>query len=465
MKKLAIVLVLTILLSGCGKITPNNKSTPEAKPTVTASGQPEKEIDLEKTAKALVTDLSEEKFEEVQKNYVYDAKMSQLLDENFLKNKLWGELIRTYGKFIEISEVTAGEISGYRVVDVTTSFEKGKVYIKVIFDKESKIAGLNYAPYAESSSIIPANADTTSLPSDIAEKEISFGKPGFELTGTLTTPKHSQDYPVVIFVHGSGPNDRDETIGPNKPFRDLAWGLAQKGIASLRYDKRTRVHAAKMDITKLTVYEETVEDAGLAVQFLKSNNVTSGKLFIIGHSLGGMLMPRIADETKSAFGYIIMAGCVTPLEDLYLEQITYISGLDEGVSKEEQQTIDMISAMRSNIKNLKTTTDFTSDKLLGTPASYWLDLKDYNPAKKAKSIEKPLLILQGERDYQVTMREFDLWKADLKGKKNVSFKSYSGLNHLFIEGTGKPSPQEYEIAGKVDARVINDISSWINNQI
>lgn len=123
--------------------------------------------------------------------------------------------------------------------------------------------------------------------------------------------------------------------------------------------------------------------------------------------------------------------------------------------------LEAYKAMRDNIKALKPGSDTPPEQLFGTPASYWLDLMDYNPAKAAKAIEKPLLVLQGERDYQVTMEEFELWKDSLGQKSNVTFKSYKGLNHLMIHGEGTPDPQEYNIPGKVDDQVIEDIASWV----
>jgi fermentation-respiration switch protein FrsA (DUF1100 family) len=71
-----------------------------------------------------------------------------------------------------------------------------------------------------------------------------------------------------------------------------------------------------------------------------------------------------------------------------------------------------------------------------------------------------MLILQGERDYQVTMRDFALWKAALGERKNVTLRSYAKLNHLFTAGEGKSTPAEYA-SGHVDAPVVEDIARWI----
>ena len=132
-----------------------------------------------------------------------------------------------------------------------------------------------------------------------------------------------------MLVHGSGPNDRDETLGPNKPFRDLAWGLADRGIAVLRYDKRTSVYGGKMAGNKnLTVREETIDDALLAVKLLRGRpDIDPKRIFILGHSLGGMVAPRIGADDPSLAGLIILAGATRPLPDVAREQLEYIASL------------------------------------------------------------------------------------------------------------------------------------------
>ncbi|MGH9411173.1 MAG: hypothetical protein ACRD1V_17155, partial [Vicinamibacterales bacterium] len=97
------------------------------------------------------------------------------------------------------------------------------------------------------------------------------------------------------------------------------------------------------------------------------------------------------------------------------------------------------------------------------PASYWLDLRGYDPPTAAKAVKQPMLILQGERDYQVTMDDFAKWKAALGSRPNVAFKSYPALNHLMIAGTGKSLPAEYNTPGHVDAHVVEDIAAWLTS--
>lgn len=118
----------------------------------------------------------------------------------------------------------------------------------------------------------------------------------YKLPGRFTFPKEGKNFPIVILVHGSGPHDMDETIGPNKPFKDLAEGLASKGVATLRYYKRTKRYPNEvMKEPEINIYNEVVDDALEAIKLAAAHDkLDEKKLFVLGHSLGGMLAPKIA---------------------------------------------------------------------------------------------------------------------------------------------------------------------------
>ena len=217
--------------------------------------------------------------------------------------------------------------------------------------------------------------------------------------------------------------------------------------------------------TKLTVYEETILDALAAADLLrKTEKIDAKNVFILGHSLGGMLIPRIANADSKNTGFIIMAGPTRPLEDLLVEQIEYISLLDGSLSDEEKANLDQIKSKVQKIKKLTPeNSSQMTEKFLGAGADYWLDLKGYDPAEAAKSIDRPILILQGGRDYQVTTVDFNGWKKTLSKKDNVEFKLYPAHNHLLIPGKDKCTPAEYQNVGHVDIEVIDDIVTWLKS--
>jgi dienelactone hydrolase len=297
---------------------------------------------------------------------------------------------------------------------------------------------------------------------------VGAGTP-WALPATLTLPTGTGPFPAVVLVHGSGPNDRNETLGPNKPFQDLAWGLASQGIAVLRYDKRTLVRRDKMiQLPNLTVKEETIDDAVAAAALLRgTRDIDPKRIFVLGHSLGGMLVPRIGLADKSGIaGFIVFAGATRPLEEEWVRQYEYIYGLHGQITPQEQAEIDEYKRQAARIKQLSAADVARNNKelLLYIPPSYWLDLRGYFPPAAALKLKQPLLILQGERDYNVTMDAFHDWQQALAKRADVSFKSYSKLDHLFLEGTGPASDADYARPRNIPKYVVDDIAEWIKKQ-
>lgn len=291
------------------------------------------------------------------------------------------------------------------------------------------------------------------------EIELTFGLPQFPLPGTLTLPRGDGPFPAVVLVHGSGPQDRDETTGPNKPFRNLAWGLASRGIAVFRYDKRTLVHGAAMAVDPtMTVDDETIVDAVEAVRMLQERGDIA-KIFIGGHSQGGMLAPYMALQEPSIDGLVLLAANARPIDTLIAEQFEYLLSIDVELDNEA-----MLRALLPDAQRLAARDFDGVDALLGIPVHYWIDFTSRDHVGVARELSQPMLILQGGRDYQVTVAEFELWQEELAGKPNVSFRLYPDLNHLFVPGEGEPSPMEYDIPGFVPEEVISDIANWIHAQ-
>jgi esterase/lipase len=276
-----------------------------------------------------------------------------------------------------------------------------------------------------------------------------------DLKGTLLEAEKSSI--LVVFIHGSGPNDRDETIGPNKPFKDMAEAFQKEGIASYRFDKRTKSNPETFS-DESTVEDEVVVDAVAIVNhFRSSEKFKNHKIIVLGHSLGAFMMPKIANSV-SLDKAVMMAGNARGLQDVIIDQYVYLNSLNP--TKEGENEIATIKKEVSFLTSNKFNTTLSSDELpLGLSAKYWQSLLNYKPLVEVKTVAIPLLILNGERDYQVTMKEFNLWKKTLANTK-AQFISYPKLNHLFIAGEGKPSPEEYSVKGEVDKKVIDDIITF-----
>jgi uncharacterized protein len=398
---------------------------------------------------------------------LFDDTMKAALPDSKLK-EIWETLPKQVGVFQSRSDarLAAGK-DQYQQVIVPLQYEKAALNMLVVVNVNTgQISGLFFQPNQDAQNKLyktPAYVD----PDKFEEKDITFGSEPWKLPGTLTLPKGAGPFPAVVLVHGSGPNDRDETIGPNKPFKDIAQGLASQGIAVLRYDKRTKVYGAVMAKTadQITVKEEVLDDATAAIEFLRQQPGVDPKwVFVLGHSLGGYLAPRIAQGNPNIAGEIILAGAARPLEDLIAEQTQFILDNDQTLSAQQKQL--QLSQIQQQIEAVKTLTAQSSvkDVLFGMSAPYWLDLKIYQPAELARNLIIPLFILQGERDYQVTMQDFEIWKNALAGHDNVQLKSYADLNHLFISGTGKSLPAEYQTPANVSTNVIQDMAAWIQQQ-
>jgi dienelactone hydrolase len=292
---------------------------------------------------------------------------------------------------------------------------------------------------------------------------LKLGPDEAPLNAVLTLPVAGDRLPLVILVHGSGPGDMDETLGPNKPFRDLAEGLATRGIAVLRYDKRTRIYPQNfLSIAKPTVQDEVIDDVDRAVALMKSrSDIDARRIIVLGHSLGGTLAPRIAAANKDVAGLVILAGATRSLPDIMLEQITYLAAVKHASGPEVDRQMAAIRAAVDQARAAKP--GDSGPMILGAPPSYWGDLNHYDPAAVAATLSIPMLILQGDRDYQVRVADVDRFQQALAGHANAEIHVLAGLNHLFMQsqGTGLGTPADYDKAGHIDPEVIERIAGFV----
>jgi dienelactone hydrolase len=309
----------------------------------------------------------------------------------------------------------SARVQNHDVFVFPAEFQDASLNIQISINADGQVAGLYFNPPD------PQPGELLVVTGDI------------RLPATLTVPEGSGPFPAVVLVHGSGPLDRDETVAANAPFKDLAEGLAQRGIATLRYVKRTRQYPKSPVVT---VKEEVIDDAVSALALLRRQpRIDAKRVCVLGHSLGGYLAPRIAQRDSAVAGVILLAGFVRPLEEVVREQLANFGAPPEAMEQFKRTA----------------------------PASYWDDLKGYDPAGAAQKLAVPFLVLQGERDYQVTMKDFELLRAALKGRRDVTLKSYPKLNHLFLEGEGKSLPTEYSTPGHIPAYVLDDIAAFIKS--
>jgi esterase/lipase len=346
---------------------------------------------------------------------------------------------------------------------IAIEFKKEKKLVTILFNQQHRIENLKMMPYTETPFHILKGykgfSEVTDLTTEVKTRD------GLTLGANIAFGDTSkQKSPLVILVQGSGPSDRDETIGPNKIFRDLAQGLAQQGVVSLRYDKRTYAYSNNLTVLNdsLTLYEETINDAIDAVNIARQFTfIDTTQIYIIGHSQGAMCAPKMAELCPKLKGIIMMAAPSKNLVDIIPEQVEYLANLDDSISNQEQMQINSVKWMVEKIKSPTLSNKTPKTMLMGASAKYWKSVLNYNQVETAKKLTLPIFILNGERDYQVRMIEFDTWHEELNKHKNVTYQYYQKLNHLFLEGEGTPNANEYYIPGHIPQYVIDDLVKFI----
>jgi len=388
----------------------------------------------------------------------FNSSITSRITEQQFQNIWEQQVLNRYGNITAIVSTRLTNESGNQNVYVTCNFSKQEnLDIRIVFNSQNRVISLTVVPTQIQ---IPYTPPSYVNQSTFTELSVMVGSGEWMLPGNLTVPNGVGPFPAVVLVQGSGPNDQDETIGPNKPFKDIAWGLASQGIIVLRYVKRTKQYPAQVSaLSNFTVKDETIDDAIAAVSLLNSSPIVNhSRMYVLGHSLGGYLAPRIASQDHRIAGIIILAGPTRPIEDLILEQVRYLANLT-GINESVQ-----IAAVALNVTKIKSLNFTDNETIFGGQKSYWTDLAPYDPVATARTLHIPMMILQGLRDYQVTMEDFARWNETFYRNTSVTLRTYPSLNHLFISGTGVPTNTEYTIPGHVDSEVITDIASWIKNQ-
>ena len=301
-------------------------------------------------------------------------------------------------------------------------------------------------------------------------EKITVGKgTEYPLDGLLTLPDGTKGpVPAVVMVHGSGSSNMDEKVMKLTPFRDLAEGLARHGIASIRYDKRSFVHARKMLKQIITVREETIDDAVLAINILRSDRrIDAERIFILGHSMGAMLAPRIDSEGGDVRGLILMAGTPYRLEDIMVRQLKQ--------ARESKSAMKWIAAIEDKLftkkfDNLYLMSDEEARNKKfagGTTLYYFKEMGQKTAVDFLLQSDKPVLIMQGGRDFQVLADvDYQKFRELLAERSNTYYKLYPQLNHSFVDAFYddiNKAAKEYSTERHIGEEVIMDIVSFISD--
>jgi dienelactone hydrolase len=450
---LAALLLLPAALPPASAQDPTQQSPPQAQPgTDTPSA-----TDAVPLALAVLDEMDAGRFDAVHARF--DERMAATVGADQLK-QIWLSLPVQLGAAKGRGEPRSTTRDGTRIVTVPLMFENATLNASLSFEPDDRISGFLLRPAAP-----PAAAAVPAPPvpegANYREVELRVGDGDTALPATLALPAGDDPFPAVVLVHGSGPQDRDTTIGPNKPFVDIARGLAERGIAVLRYEKRSK--ARPQDYAAgVTIDSETTDDALLAVAALRAQaGIDPKRVFVFGHSQGAMMAPRIGARDPKIAGLILLAAPARPLLDLVIEQNRRLAILNDGkVSDQENAAIQRLTA---SVEAFRSGRELTPAQLpLGMPADYWRSVEAVDPVADAAKIAQPMLILQGGRDIQVVDADWQRWKSAYHDDPRVAFKLYETLTHLAIPGEGKTD--DYQKAGHVAPELIADVAAWIGAQ-
>ena len=364
------------------------------------------------------------------------------------------------GKLLQFGGEETTSTGPYVISTIRVSFEKGDLLLAVTF-LNGKIAGMYFSPIAREKTA------EYEVPQGLMEEDFSVGDPA--LPGTLTLPVGaSSPLPAVVLLHGSGPNDRDESIGQTKMFRDLAEMLAEKGIAVLRYDKRTLVYGGsytQADLKTFTVDEESIRDAVAAAELLRSDPRIS-QVFLVGHSMGAIIAPRIAQENPGLFdGIILLSGTPKTLGEIVLSQnqalVDALPPLTKAIGQIQMQGLRM---EWNNLLN-STEEEAKNKTVFGQPAYYFWEMAQYDTGEILQALDIPVLIINGGRDFQVVDADgIDAWNA-LNLPDNVQVCYYPELNHLLMDPDApeeaRGTVKEYDTPCHVSQEIIAEIAEFI----
>lgn len=295
----------------------------------------------------------------------------------------------------------------------------------------------------------------------------------YTLKGMLTLPDGPGPFPAAVLVHGSGSSNMDEKVGKLTPFKDIAQGLARRGVATIRYDKRSFAHGLKLLMDKrrpITAWEETIEDALLAARLLRADSrIDPGRVFLAGHSMGGMLAPRIECSGGYFAGLILLAGSPRRLEEILLDQTREAAGTMSGLGGRilKKQLIKLQKTFEG-LYGLSDEEAKTRKVGNGTTLYYFKDMGQPTVAQWLEKTHKPMLVMQGGGDVQVKADvDFRLYRELLGGRANVTFRLYPGLGHAFVPAiatSAADAKKEFAKERHIGAQVLDDLADWIHAQ-
>ena len=385
----------------------------------------------------------------------------------------WESLRKTYGQPTEMTLPETYDFGKYYIAVADLAMENGgSLMLQAEYDMDYQLLQLYLYETGE------AFLAHTQMPEGIEEIDVVIGEgTDHELPGKITKPVNVSEADALkaaVLVGGDGSNTMDMKAGNTYLYRDLAWKLAEEGIVSIRFDKRTLVYQEEAldeaaDVSVFTVAWEYTEDAIRAAEVLKTlPYVDESQIWYIGHSQGAQVASRVDTEAGGLFaGFVLINSSPRGWwEVAYDQYINY--GLIDRSSEEIYYLVSKVKTERDFIADgsceKMNEQELAQTFILTRAAGFWVDYRSFDYVAAFKELAKPTFILQGGTDYQITEDvDFAAWQEELAGCDWAEMKSYEGLNHLLVESKGAFAGhyKEYDIPGLADDGALSDIAAFI----
>jgi pimeloyl-ACP methyl ester carboxylesterase len=365
------------------------------------------------------------------------------VDEASLR-EAWDRVARDAGGFKSIDRIETVRVPGFTAVKVRCLGKTSAFEARVTFGD------------AESTTLATAVAVTPAWdppPYADASRFHDEGTAVGSVVGSLALPVGDGPFPAAVLLPASGPLDHDGTMGGTKMYRDIACGLASRGVATVRYDRRS-----KGDLT----LNDDVHDAMAALALLKKNpKVDKKRIYLVGHDEGGRLAPLVAERDRSVAGLALLGVSPRRLEDQLVFRRTQAAKVDGAISPEEKTDIARLAKQAALAKKRAFPRKVKSEDLpLGLPPSYWASMRTYDPLKVLHKVKTPALFIQGDRDFETTAKDLARWKKSLASRPHTDFKSCAGCNHHFVTGSSTSDPADYDKPANVSPALITDLATF-----
>lgn len=250
----------------------------------------------------------------------------------------------------------------------------------------------------------------------VVERYFIFENGNYRLNAVYTYINDGKAHPAVLLIAGSGQSDYNETIGLLTPFEDIALGLAENGICSLRMDKRTLNYSSDFD-ARAGIEEEYLSDFTAAIEFLKRQNVSD--VYLLGHSLGGQIAAELAATWQGIDGMILFNSSPRHLADIACDQYSSVDPENTAIYTAYANAAK--SAMESSAQG---------NYFYGATDYYWASYNRIDTAKNISDANVRTLIINSKNDSQTFDEDIDMWNSLFAGSDNVTVFVYDDISHF-----------------------------------